>query len=262
MVSKKQTAKAEELFVKAVEKANPKELPFVVAQIRAAYGPKVSIDRVLAWSKTRSSEWYVPMLVGDLCSAAVADPEAKLTSAERTKYLKLATDSYVASVGKAKRPVDIAMLSNRLGKAHYDSGQPQLAEKAYKRCLEITPEDNAALNNLAYLYVDDLDEPEKALPYVRKVIRLRPQDPNVLDTYGWVLGRLKRYADAKKYLQRSIERDPELAACRYHLGWVFEQTQNRTQALKHYRLGLELVRSTPHLPLYKRFQDALKRLGV
>ncbi|MDP6045110.1 MAG: tetratricopeptide repeat protein, partial [Phycisphaerae bacterium] len=141
-------------------------------------------------------------------------------------------------------------------------GEPRKAEKAYKKCLEITPNDNAALNNLAYLFVDDLNEPEKALPYVQKVIKLRPQDPNVLDTYGWVMGKLKRYADAKKFLLRSIERNPELAACRYHLGWVFEQTGDRAQALKHYRLGLELVRSTPYTPLYKRLQGALKRLGA
>ena len=262
MVAKKQDSKANDLFLKSVENARPDELPFVVSQIREAYGPKVAIERMVAWSKQRPADWYVKVLVGDLCSAAVADPEGKLTAAERSQYLKLAIDSYVVAVGKTKKPEDVAMLSIRLGKAYYDIGKPQEAEKAYIKCLEIVPSNSAALNNLAYLYVDDLNVPEKALPYVRKVIRLRPQDPNVLDTYGWVLARLKRYAEAKKYLQRSIERDPLLAACRYHLGWVFEQTKDTTQALKHYRLGIELVRTKPHLPLYKRFQDALKRLGA
>ena len=261
MVAKKQDSKANELFLKSVENARSHELPFVVSQIREAYGPKVAIERMVAWSKQRPADWYVKVLVGDLCSAAVADPEGNLTAAERSQYLKLAIDSYVLAVGKTKKPEDVAMLSIRLGKAYYDSGKPQEAEKAYIKCLEIVPSNSAALNNLAYLYVDDLNVPEKALPYVRKVIRLRPQDPNVLDTYGWVLARLKRYVEAKKYLQRSIERDPVLAACRYHLGWVFEQTKDKTQALKHYRLGMELVRTKPHLPLYKRFQDALKRLG-
>ncbi len=262
MVHKQNNSKADELFLSSVSKASPNELPFVVAQIREAYGPKIAITRMIAWSKQRPDDWHVNVLVGDLASAAVADPKGKLTPAERQQYLKLAIDNYALSVTKAKRPSDVAMLSNRLGKVYYDYGEPQNAEKAYKKCLEITPDDNAALNNLAYLYVDDLNQPKKALPYVQKVIRLRPQDPNVLDTYGWVMGKLKRYAEAKKYLQRSIERNPELAACRYHLGWVFEQTQNRSQALKHYRLGLELIRSSPHLPLYKRLQGALKRLGA
>ena len=262
MVAQKQDSKANELFLKSVEKAKPNELPFVVTQIREAYGPKVAIARMQAWSKQRPAEWYVKVLVGDLCSAAVGDPKGKLTDAERTQYLKLAVDCYVESIKEAKKSEDVAMLSNRLGKVYYDLGEPREAEKAYKKCLEITPNDNAALNNLAYLYVDDVEEPEKALPYVQKVIKLRPQDPNVLDTYGWVMGKLKRYVEAKKYLQRSIERDPELAACRYHLGWVFEQTGNRKQALKHYRLGMELVRTAPHLSLYKRIQGALKRLGV
>jgi len=262
MVARQQTTKANELFGKAVEGAKHDELPFVVSQIREAYGPKVAIQRMVDWSKKQPGDWYIKVLVGDLCSAAVSDPEAKITSAERAQYLTLAADSYGQAVTKAKQTTDVAMLSNRLGKVYYDMGQPREAEKAYKKCLEITPSDNAALNNLAYLYVDDLNEPEKALPYVEKVIRLRPQDPNVLDTYGWVMGRLKRYAKAKEFLQRSIERDPGLAACRFHLGWVFEQTGDRKQALTHYRLGLELVRGAPHLPLYKRLQDALKRLGA
>ena len=262
MVAKKQDSKANELFIKSVEGARPRELIFVVSQIREAYGSKIAIERMVAWSKQRPADWYVQVLVGNLCTVAVTDPEEKLTAAERSKYLKLAIDSYVASVEKAKKPEDIAMLFNRLGKAYYDNKEPREAEKAYIKCLKLTPDSHAALNNLAYLYVDDLNEPEKALPYVRKVIRLRPQDPNVLDTYGWVMGKLKRYAEAKKYLQRSIERDPALAACRYHLGWVFEQIGDRKQARKHYRLGVELIRTRPHLPLYKRFQDALKRLGA
>jgi len=262
MVARKQDSKANELFLKSVENARPDELLFVVSQIREAYGSKIAIDRMMARSKQRPDDWQIKVLVGNLCSAAISDPKGKLTAAERSQYSKLAIDSYVVAVGKAKKPGDVAALSNRLGKAYYDNGEPRKAEKAYMKCLEITPRNHAALNNLAYLYVDDLNEPEKALPYVRKVIRLRPQDPNVLDTYGWVMGKLKRYAEAQKYLQRSIERDPELAACRYHLGWVLEQTGNQKQALKHYRLGLELVRTVPHLPLYKRFQDALKRLGV
>ena len=262
MVVKKQNSKANELFLKSVEDARPDELSFVVSQIREAYGSKIAIERMVVWSKQRPADWYVKVLVGNLCSAAISDTEEKLTTAERSQYSKLAIDSYIVAVGKAKKPEDVAMLSNRLGKAYYDNGEPRKAEKAYVKCLEIAPDNHAALNNLAYLYVDNLNEPEKALPYVRKVIRLRPQDSNVLDTYGWVMAKLKRYTEAKKYLQRSIERDPELAACRYHLGWVFEQTENRKQALKHYRLGMELVRTTPHLPLYKRFQGALKRLGA
>jgi len=262
MVVKKQDSKANELFLKSVEDARPDELAFVVTQIREAYGSKIAIERMVAWSKKKPTDWYVRVLVGNLCSAAITDPKEKLTTAERNQYAKLAIDSYVVAVEKAKEPKNVAMLSNRLGKAYYDNHQPRDAEKAYLKCLEITPDNHAALNNLAYLYVNDLNEPEKALPYVRKVIRLRPQDPNVLDTYGWVMGKLKRYAEAKKYLQRSIERDPELAACRYHLGWVLEQTGNPKQALKHYRLGMELIRPMPHMPLHKRFQDALKRLGA
>ncbi|MBT3199007.1 MAG: tetratricopeptide repeat protein [Phycisphaerales bacterium] len=262
LVAQKQDAKAKEIFQTTVKNATSGEMAFVVSQLSEAYGTKDAIERMTAWSKARPTDWYFKILIGDLCGVLVNDPDVTITDAERAKYLNLARDSFLGAINKTKKTSEIAMLSNRLGKVYYDLGLPRDAEKAYKKCLEFTPNDNAALNNLAYLYVDDLNEPEKALPYVQKVIRLRPQDPNVLDTYGWVMGKLKRYAEAKKYLQRSIERDPELAACRFHLGWIFEQTGDRKQAIKHYRLGLELVRNMTHLPLHKRFQGALKRLGV
>ncbi|MDP6546373.1 MAG: tetratricopeptide repeat protein [Phycisphaerae bacterium] len=262
MVVKKQDAKANEVFIKSVEDARADELAFVVSQMREAYGSKVAIETVVTQAKKKPTDWYIRVLLARLCSTAITDREEKLTAAERSRYAKLAIDNYVLAVAKAKKPADIAALSNRLGKAYYDNGQPREAEKAYLKCLEITPGNHAALNNLAYLYVDDLNEPEKALPYVRKVIRLRPQDPNVLDTYGWVMGKRKKYAEAKKYLQRSIERDPELAACRYHLGWVLEQTGDKRRAMNQYRLGMELIRTQTHAPLYKQFQGALKRLGT
>jgi tetratricopeptide (TPR) repeat protein len=262
MVVKKQESKANELFLQAVQSARADELPFVVTQIREAYGSKIAVQRMVAAGRSQPANWYIQMLVGDLCSAAVTDPRSKLTAVDRSQYLKLAIHSYNTALGKVKRSADIAMLSSRLGKVFYDKGDTANSEKAYIQCLKISPNNHAALNNLAYLYVGNLDQPEKALPYVRKVIRLRPQDANVLDTYGWVLGKLKRYDDAKKYLQRSIERNPELAAARYHLGWIFEQTGDKPRALKHYRMGLEMVRTQPYLPLHKLLQGALKRLGA
>ena len=260
MVAGKQDAKANELFVKSVENAQPHELPFVVSQIREAYGPKIAIERMAAWSKQRPDDWYAKVLVGNLCGAAVSDPDGKLTTAERGRYTRLAVDSYVAAIGKARKPEDVAMLSNRLAKAYYDAGKHREAEKAYLKVLEITPGNQVALNNLAYLYVDDFDKPEQAVPYVRKVLRYRPQDPNVLDTYGWVLARLKRYAEAKTHLQRAIERDPGLAAGRYHLGWVFEQTGDLKQAMKHYRLAMETVRTKTHLPVHRPLKDSIERV--
>jgi tetratricopeptide (TPR) repeat protein len=215
---------------------------------------------MVAWSKQRPTDQHAKVLVGNLCGMAVSDPDGKLTTAERSRYTQLAIDSYVAAIEKARKPEDIAMLSNRLAKAYYDAGKPREAERFYLKCLEITPGNYVALNNLGYLYVDDLDKPEKALPYVRQVLRYRPQDANVLDTYGWVLARLKRYTEAKKYLQRAIERDPGLAAGRYHLGWVYEQTGDLKQAMKQYRLAMEAVRTKTYLPIHRSLKESIERV--
>ncbi|MBT3199986.1 MAG: tetratricopeptide repeat protein [Phycisphaerales bacterium] len=260
LVAKKQGDKADKLFLSAVGIAQPRDLAFIVSQIQEAYGPKIAIDRMIAQTKEKPSDWYLKVLLGDLCSMTLNDHNAKLTDTERTRYLKLAEESFKTALENVRKPAEIAMLQNRLGKVYYDAGKFRQAEKAYLKCLETTPNDNAAINNLAYMYVSELNEPEKALPYAQKIIRLRPQDPNVLDTYGWMMAKLKRYREAQKYLQRAIELDPKLTAARYHLGWVFEQTRQPSQAIKQYRMGLKIIGTNTHLPTYKLLKDSLKRL--
>jgi len=272
LVIEKQNDEADKLFLKAIEHAREDELRFVVAQISEAYGAEAAIERMLAGVQRRPNNWMIKMLLADLCGVAAFDPESKLTDEQKDKYRRQAIENYVAAkkmiedyVASRKlteTPGSVARIWTSLGKVYYDMKKHSDAENAYLACLKVESNNQAALNNLAYLYVNDLNEPQKALPYVRKVIKLLPQDPNVLDTYGWVLAKLKKYPKAKQYLQRSIERDPELAACRYHLGWVFEQTADKKQALKHYRLGKELIRDRKNAPVRKQIEDALKRLGA
>jgi len=260
MVARKQDQQATELFAKSVENSSPRELPFVVSQIREAYGPKFAIEKMVAWSSQRPGDWYIKLLVGDLCSGAVNDRKIELSDDDRKQYLKLAIDSYETAVSKVRKPQDVASLTSRLAKSYYDAGQFAKAEKAYLKCLEITPDNPAALNNLAYLYLDNLNSPEKALPYARKVIRLMPQDPNVLDTYGWLMAKLRKYPEAKKYLLRAIERAPEKASYRHHLGWVLEQSKQTDEAMKQYRTGLKLIGDNTHTPTYKLLKDAIERI--
>ena len=137
------------------------------------------------------------------------------------------------------------------------------AERAYLAALEADGNDLASLNNLAYLYANDLNQADKALPYVTRAARLAPDSGDVLDTLGWTLAKTGSYAEAERKLTRALQliTDPANAAqAHYHLGWVYEQTHRPSEAAKHYHQGIETLQGRQDDPVRKDLLEALNRV--
>jgi len=85
------------------------------------------------------------------------------------------------------------------------------------------PDHALALNNAAFLYAEYLDDPGRAVAYAERADAAKPDDPSILDTLGWALCKLGKYADAEDALIRSknIRPSPDN---RLHLAWVFYET--------------------------------------
>ena len=262
MVGKNQVPKADELFLQSITGARTDELAFIVSQIRAAYGGESAIAKLTDWARRRPDEWLIVALLGDLHAGAGADPDANLTPAQKQAHRSKAIGTYQTARRMAKKPGEIAVMDRRLGRTyHADRKYPQ-AEQAYLATLKVLPNDVGSLNNLAYMYANELNQPAKALPYAEKALKFMPRDANVLDTYGWTLAKLKKYPEAEEKLQRSIRYKADLPTNRYHLGWVYEQTGRIQAAKNQYRLGMELVGQRKDDPLRKTLQEALRRIGA
>ncbi len=85
----------------------------------------------------------------------------------------------------------------------------------YKEVLALKPDDALALNNLAYAS-GQMKDP-KALEYAEKALKLAPDNPSVLDTYGMLLvdkGDMKR---GVQYMQRAAELAPAASSIRLNL---------------------------------------------
>ncbi len=111
-----------------------------------------------------------------------------------------------------------------LARSYYDAGDFARARAAYERVLEQAPRDLMALNNLAYLLANDLDQPDAAMSLAERALRVAGDNPNqranILDTVGWVHFTNNNMREAADALERSIRLNP-MAISHLHLAKVY-----------------------------------------
>jgi len=103
------------------------------------------------------------------------------------------------------------------------------------------PNNAEALNALGYTLVDLTHRIAEGKKYIEKALKLKPEDPAILDSMGWAYYRLGQHQKALRYLQQAFDKlkDPEIAA---HLGEVLWVLGNQEQARQ---IWDEALRETP-----------------
>ena len=111
-------------------------------------------------------------------------------------------------------------------------------ETDLKAILAENPDDANALNALGYTLADRTRRYEESLRYLQRAIELKPDDPVVIDSYGWLQYRLGHYDLALEYLQRAyrLVQDPEIAG---HLAEVLWMMGRRSEAESIWKEVLE-----------------------
>jgi tetratricopeptide (TPR) repeat protein len=120
------------------------------------------------------------------------------------------------------------------------------AEQDLRRILTRSPENAEALNALGYTLADRTDRYQEALGYIQRALALRPDDPYILDSMGWVQYRLKKYEEALRHLRRAwdLQQDAEIGA---HLGEVLWVSGDRDGAQQVWQRALKAAPDSPSL---------------
>ncbi len=124
------------------------------------------------------------------------------------KYQQGLTRESIAVMRKAlkltENDEDRSLCLGRIGDFYHDLDNDAKAFKYYREALSYDPENAEVLNNYAYyLSLKDLDL-EKALAMAQLAITLEENNYNYIDTYAWVLHRLGRNDEAKKYMRQAL----------------------------------------------------------
>lgn len=118
--------------------------------------------------------------------------------------------------------------------------QWQKAELDLLTAIDLNPENAMILNYLGYSWADRGMHLERALGFIEKAVALEPNDPYILDSYGWVLYRTGKFEESVNWLERAAEQMPNDATINDHLGDAYWQVgrydEAKTQWLRSTRL--------------------------
>src|SRR5690606_24963303 len=107
-----------------------------------------------------------------------------------------------------------------------ERGQIEKAEVDLRAIIASEPDNATALNALGYTLADNTQRYDEALTLINRALQLRPDDPAILDSLGWVSFRLGNLEEAILRLRQAMKLapDPEIAA---HLGEALWANGNR-----------------------------------
>jgi Tfp pilus assembly protein PilF len=135
-------------------------------------------------------------------------------------------------------------------------GQFPKARDAYEKLLSSQPAFEAALNNLAWLYAEKLNQLDKACDLARKARALEPGAAPIADTLGWILYKHANYPQALALLRESAAKLADSPEVQLHLGMAFYMMGQTNAARVALRRAVDAPSEFPGK------QDALSRLAL
>ena len=122
----------------------------------------------------------------------------------------------------------------------------ELLESDMRTILKTEPDNAHALNALGFTLADRTDRLQEAYEYLKRAIELKPEDPAVIDSFGWINYRLGNNEEAIRLLRKALSQfeDGEVAA---HLGEVLWVTGAHQEAMDVWTRMLEKLPDDPYI---------------
>ena len=129
------------------------------------------------------------------------------------------------------------------GVAYERIGKWDKAEKDLLDSLKADPNQAYVINYLAYSWIEKGIHIKKSLSMLEKANKLKSNDPYITDFLGWALFKLKRYEEAKDYLQLAVRLMPADPIVNDHYGDVLWKKGNKIQARYFWNYVLKLEKT-------------------
>lgn len=106
---------------------------------------------------------------------------------------------------------EISDMYGLLGDIHNAQKEFTQSDSAYAEALKLNPLNATVLNNYAYYLSLRNKRLDDAAKMSKESLKVRPEEPTFLDTYGWILYQQGKYKEAVNYLRRAVMVNQETA---------------------------------------------------
>jgi tetratricopeptide (TPR) repeat protein len=159
---------------------------------------------------------------------------------------------------KRKNPEQSLLLQsyNLMAEAYRQMEQHHKSDSCYEMILAIEPENLMIRNNYAYY----LSIREENLPRARELSYLtvirEPENPTYLDTYGWILFKMKEIKEAKNFIEKAIRNGAyNNAEVLDHYGDVMFELDKCDEAIEAWDKVIELDNSYDIMEKWSRAKE-------
>ncbi len=107
-----------------------------------------------------------------------------------------------------------------LGESAYKLGKIEEAFYYFEELLLLQPDNYMVMNNYSYYMALEEITLDRAEELSRVTINKFPKNPTYLDTYAWILFKIKRYQEAYDYIKRAVSKEVEDPDVYFHYAWI------------------------------------------
>jgi len=155
---------------------------------------------------------------------------------------------------------DDERLMLRLVSVYESAGRLEEAERRLRSLIEANPSDASALNYLGYMLADRTPRAAEGAALVERALKLDPDNPSYLDSYGWALFKQGRLVEAAEPLARAAAALPANSVIQDHHGDVLAGQKKWTEAAAAYQRALDGDgESLDRTRVTKKLQDVRRR---
>lgn len=131
------------------------------------------------------------------------------------------------------------VIYRHLADLYFETEDYEKSAEAYEKVLEVSKEDISAFIRPIWLYVDFLEDPDKAVKLAETAVLSFPDSAMSYNLLGWAYIH-KDESKAEKHLKKALEMDPNLSASYYNLGQLYELQNRNSLAMESYQKAYEL----------------------
>ncbi len=125
-------------------------------------------------------------------------------------------------------------VDQKLAEIYMEMQQYDKAAQSYQNVVSINDKDINYFIRPMWLYIDKLNQPEKALALAIMATKDHPNEAMSYNLLGWAEIFTGNYIDAEKNLQNALALNPNLDAAYLNYGQLFEKKGNFNEALTYY----------------------------